>query len=289
MRRLLWAAGLLAAWPALAQVSVRDGMGQTVSLPQPAQRIVALAPHLVEDLYAIGAERQLAAAVDYSDYPPAARQLPRVGGYSGISLEAVLRQQPDLVVAWRDGGNGRELARLRELGVPVYISAPVALVDVASELRRLGTLTGRVAPAEAAARRYESGLQQLLAERRAGFRVKAVYWRDATGAHATATATAGTPGAALAATPPRTAHAKAAGAQAQPSGDAVSDDEMAAFRAALRHADGARPGRGTPMPRPLAPQDMPEFAPTERIEDHEGHDGQGTEFGSLSETQYGKL
>ncbi|MEQ6291303.1 cobalamin-binding protein [Vogesella sp. GCM10023246] len=161
MRRLLLAAGVLAAWPALAQVSVRDGMGQTVSLPLPAQRIVALTPHLVEDLYAIGAERQLAAAVDYSDYPPAARQLPRVGGYSGISLEAVLRQQPDLVVAWRDGGNGRELARLRELGVPVYISAPVALADVASELRRLGTLTGRVAPAEAAARRYETGLRAL--------------------------------------------------------------------------------------------------------------------------------
>ena len=149
---------------------------------------------------------------------------------------------------------------------------------------------GAPASADGFAQRYESGLQQLLLERRAGFRVKAVYWRDATGAHATATATSAAPGAAPAAMPPRTAHVKAAGAQAQPSGDAVSDDEMAAFRAALRHADGARPGRGTPMPRPLAPQDMPEFAPTERIEDHEGHDTHdGTEFGSLSETQFGKL
>ncbi|WP_174875049.1 cobalamin-binding protein [Vogesella oryzae] len=161
MKRLVLAAGLLAAWPVLAQVSVRDGMGQMVSLPAPATRIVALAPHLVEDLFAIGAERQLAAAVDYSDYPPAARQLPRVGGYSGISLEAVMRQQPDLVVAWRDGGNGRELARLRELGVPLYISAPVALADVSSELRRLGMLTGRISAADAAARQYERGLQSL--------------------------------------------------------------------------------------------------------------------------------
>ncbi|SCK12026.1 cobalamin-binding protein [Vogesella sp. LIG4] len=161
MKRLLLAACGLAALPAMAQLSVRDGLGLAVTLPHPAQRIVALSPHLVEDMYAIGAERLLVGAVDYSDYPPAARQLPRVGGYSGVSLEAVLRQKPDLVLAWRDGNNGRELTRLRELGVPVYVSAPVALPDVAAEMRRLGKLSGHVAGAEAAAGRFENGLAQL--------------------------------------------------------------------------------------------------------------------------------
>ncbi|MFC3625855.1 cobalamin-binding protein [Vogesella amnigena] len=161
MKRWLLAASWLLTGPVLAQVSVRDGLGQLLTLPAPAKRIVALSPHLVEDLYAIGAQRQLVAVVDYSDYPPAARQLPRVGGYSGVSLEAILRQRPDLVLAWRDGGNGREVERLRALGVPVYISAPLTLGDVAGELRRLGMLTGRQQAAQTVAQRFEAGLADL--------------------------------------------------------------------------------------------------------------------------------
>ena len=148
---------------------------------------------------------------------------------------------------------------------------------------------GAPAAADGFALRYESGLQQLLGERRAGFRVKAVYWRDAMGARAMSA----TPVPPPAAPSLPKAQAPAAVNPPPPAGDQVSDDELAAFRAALRHADGAQPGRPTGMPRPLAPQDMPEFAPTERIEDRDGHDvhesHDGTEFGSLSETQYGKL
>lgn len=72
MRRSVAAAGLLLLGVAQASVAVRDGMGNSVLLPAPAKRIVVLVPHAVETLYAIGAGKQLVAAVDYSDYPPAA-------------------------------------------------------------------------------------------------------------------------------------------------------------------------------------------------------------------------
>lgn len=157
--RWLWLL-LLLPLTAQAALSVRDGSGQTVTLAQPAQRIVALAPHLVETLYAIGAGPRVAAAVDYSDYPPQAAQLPRVGGYAGISVEAVLRRQPDLIVAWRDGGHARELARLRQLGVPVYISAPLRPEDVAQDMRALGVLTARDTAAAALAARFDRTLAQ---------------------------------------------------------------------------------------------------------------------------------
>ena len=157
----LWAAALWLAAPAMAAVSVRDAQGNSVVLPAPARRVVALVPHAVENLYAIGAGSQLVAAVDYSDYPPAARQLPRVGGYSGLSIEAILQQQPDLIVAWRDGGNPRTVQKLRDMGVPVYISAPLQLADIPREMRDLGQLTGHAAQADAQATAFERRIASL--------------------------------------------------------------------------------------------------------------------------------
>ncbi|WP_293763474.1 cobalamin-binding protein [uncultured Aquitalea sp.] len=155
------------AGPARAAVSVKDAAGQTVALAQPARRIVSLAPHTTEMLYAVGAGKQLVGTVDYSNTPPAAKSLPRVGGYSGVSLEAILRLKPDLVVAWQDGGNPRELARLRDMGVAVYISHPLRLEDVASEMRQLGELAGS-SRAKSAADAYLgrlAGLRQRYAAR----------------------------------------------------------------------------------------------------------------------------
>lgn len=152
---------LLCVGPAQAAVSAPDASGKLLTLPQAAQRIVSLSPHATEMLYAIGAGPRLVATVDYSNYPPAARALPRVGGYSGISLEAVLRQRPDLVVAWQDGGNLRELERLRQLGVAVFISHPLQLDDVAAEMQSLGRLTGNPATAAAAATVYRQQLAAL--------------------------------------------------------------------------------------------------------------------------------
>ena len=162
MYRLLaccWLA--LCAMAAQAAVSALDANGQRLTLPRPALRIVSLSPHATEMLYAIGAGPRLVATVDYSDYPAAARKLPRVGAYSGISLEAVLRQQADLVVAWQDGGNPRELERLRQLGVAVFISHPLQLDDVATEMQQLGRLSGTAAQAETAVRAYRQRLAAL--------------------------------------------------------------------------------------------------------------------------------
>ncbi|WP_230369982.1 cobalamin-binding protein [Paludibacterium denitrificans] len=103
------------------------------------------------------------ATVDYSNTPAAARRLPRVGSYTGISLEAVLRQRPDLVVAWQDGGSPRERERLKAMGVAVFVSHPLRLDDVAREMLLLGQLTGTTAPARQAAQAYRQQLATLSA------------------------------------------------------------------------------------------------------------------------------
>ena len=162
MRRwLLLCLGIACIGGAQAAVSVRDGQGNQVTLARPAQRVAALVPHSVETLYAIGAGGNIVATVSYADYPPAARKLPMVGSYSGISLDAILRQRPDLVVVWSEGGLDKQIQRLRQLGIAVYVSRPLQLDDVAREMLALGTLTGHDAGAQKAAAQYRAALQRL--------------------------------------------------------------------------------------------------------------------------------
>ncbi|HVE10490.1 MAG TPA: ABC transporter substrate-binding protein, partial [Paraburkholderia sp.] len=84
-----------------APITVTDDTGASVTLNAPAQRVVSLAPHVTELLYAAGGGAQMAGAVTYSDYPPAARQLPRVGDNKALDLERIVALRPDLIVVWR--------------------------------------------------------------------------------------------------------------------------------------------------------------------------------------------
>lgn len=123
-------------------LSVIDDTGNTVTLKQPAKRIISLAPHVTELLYAAGAGDQLVGAVEYSDFPPAAKKLPRVGAYNAFDLEAILALQPDLVVAWKSANPEAALQKLQALSIPIFFSEPRKLEDVASNLQRLGKLAG---------------------------------------------------------------------------------------------------------------------------------------------------
>jgi iron complex transport system substrate-binding protein len=147
---------LLVARSAAADISVRDDYGNTVRLPSPAARIVSLAPHLTELVYAAGGGARMVGAVEYSDFPPPARELPRIGSDAHISLEAVLGLRPDLIVAWPNAGSVRTIDRLRELGLPVFRSEPRELEDVATTLERLGVLAGSAAQAQRAAQTFRA-------------------------------------------------------------------------------------------------------------------------------------
>ena len=169
MRTRLFAVALLAAAKlSLADVSVLDDTGATVRLAQPARRIVSLAPHVTETLFAAGAGEHIGGTVEYSDYPEAAKKLPRVGGYSRFDIEAVAALKPDLIVAWQSGNSAAHVGKLRVLGFPLYISQPNRIDDVASEVQRLGILAGTSKVGNAAARQFRehlAGLQQRYAQR----------------------------------------------------------------------------------------------------------------------------
>lgn len=156
-------AALCCAWlmgSAQAALTVIDDAGQTVALRQPAQRIVALAPNLVEQLFAIGAGGRIVATTEFADEPPAARAIPRVARAHSVDLERVAAARPDLIVLW---GSGFPLAvreALRALGAPLYVGEPTRLDDIASGMERLGVLTAS-AQAPAAAAQFRAKLAAL--------------------------------------------------------------------------------------------------------------------------------
>lgn len=147
---------LLAAVPARAAIDITDDTGAPLHLPQPARRIVSLAPHVTELLFAAGAGERVIGVVAYSDFPEAAAKLPQVGGYSNIDLEAVAALRPDLVIAWRSGNRDAHLDRLAALGIAVYLNEPRNLDDVARSIEQFGRLAGSEAVARRAAQAFRA-------------------------------------------------------------------------------------------------------------------------------------
>lgn len=142
-------------------IRLSDDLGRDVTLPGPAQRIVALAPHLVENAYSAGAGERLVAAVDHADYPPPARQLPSLGSARAVSVEAVLAREPDLVLLWGSGNSERLRRQLERLDVPVYVDEPRQLEDVARSIRAIGELAGTQTAAREAVADYRTRLERL--------------------------------------------------------------------------------------------------------------------------------
>ena len=148
------------AVPAQA-ITVLDFSGREVTLDQPAKRIVALAPHIVENLYSAGAGDKLVGVVSYSDFPDEAKNVPEVGTYNAFSLEQVLALNPDLVVMWGSGNGMQTLSTFEALGIPVYVSELRQLSDVPKSIRNLSQLAGTPAIGEAEASRIETELNAL--------------------------------------------------------------------------------------------------------------------------------
>ncbi len=174
-RWLLLLALLPGALPG-AGSSVVDDAGRRVELPAPARRIVSLAPHATEILFAVGAGERLVAVMGHSDHPAAARDLPRLGSHAGLELERLLALQPDLVVAWGSGNGRRALASLEALGLAVFVSEPRSLEAVASGLERLGRLAGTAEEGRQAAAQFRRRWRAL-EERYAGRPELAVFYQ----------------------------------------------------------------------------------------------------------------
>lgn len=165
MKRYMLISALCAAQvQAHAAITVTDDDGKPVTLQKPAQRVVALAPHVTELLFAAGGAEKIVGAVSYSDYPEAAKQVPRVGDNRQVDMERLLAMKPDLLVVWRHGTSERQIDQLRQLGIPIFHSEPKKLDQIADNLEKMGKLLGTEPAANGAAKELRQKLASLRAQ-----------------------------------------------------------------------------------------------------------------------------
>jgi iron complex transport system substrate-binding protein len=105
------------------------------------QRIVSLAPSLTEDAFALGAGSEVVGVSDYSDWPPPARALPRIGSFAAIDAERIVALHPTLVVGI--ASQAPLVAPLRRAGLRVVLYDDDRFEDIAIALRALGAQLGR--------------------------------------------------------------------------------------------------------------------------------------------------
>jgi iron complex transport system substrate-binding protein len=157
----LFAIATLPVSAADGSITVVDDAGRKVTLPHVPQRIVSTAPGATEMLFAAGAGSRVIATVEFSDEPPEAKKIPRIGDSNAVDVERVVALRPDVVVVWEGGNNVAMVNRLETLKFPLYRHKVERLHDIPTSLRRLGALTDTRAAADAAARDVETRLAAL--------------------------------------------------------------------------------------------------------------------------------
>ena len=149
----------VACLAALLAVQVRHA--DAAEATAPAKRIVSLAPHLTELAFAAGAGERIVATVAYSDHPPAARNIPRIGDAYRVDFERLLALAPDVVLVWDSGTPTQTIDRIRALKLRVLTLTTHRLADVANVVRTIGEVAGTAAVASPVAADFEREIDSM--------------------------------------------------------------------------------------------------------------------------------
>ena len=134
-------------WGAQAKASllqVTDEVGRKIAFPFPPKRIISLAPHVTETLFAVGIDEQLVGVSVHCNYPERAKTKTHVGTYIKIDLEKIVSlSHPDLVIATAVGNTRQMIERLDKVGIPAYVVFPKNLEGILETILHIGTVVDR--------------------------------------------------------------------------------------------------------------------------------------------------
>ena len=168
---LLWAVQVNA-------ITVTDDAERQVEVETPVERIIALAPHIVENLFSVGLGDRIVGTVQHSDYPIAAKAIPIVGGFNSLNIEAILALDPDLIVTWGSGNTDPKMNRLAQMGFPIYVSEPNTLEKIHANLLDFARLGGSQTESLNAVANFKQKLDAVPIQSGAPFTVLYQIWND---------------------------------------------------------------------------------------------------------------
>lgn len=153
-------AGLTAASPAMAEpIRLTDALGRAVELPAAPRRVVTIFSSNTELVAVLGLTDRIVGIDAFTRYPPEAANKPVVGGRLGFSVDAVVAQNPDLVLVTPARQAVHQLlAPMERLGLPVIVLTSRSLGEVLGNIRLVGRALGEAERGEAVAAGLEARL-----------------------------------------------------------------------------------------------------------------------------------
>lgn len=126
------------------EINIIDDLGNEVFLKTPAKRIIVLGPSLVEIFFSIGEGSKIIGVDESSDYPEEVKKIKKVASFNSINYEEIVSLSPDLIVMWSSGFSFSKIKKIKDLGIPVFLSQSNKLSNIEELIRSLGYLTGNI-------------------------------------------------------------------------------------------------------------------------------------------------
>lgn len=120
------------------ELELIDDNGRAVLLKAPARRLITLSSQITEIVFAAGGGDKIVATVHSSDFPPEAQKLPRIGDGLAPDPQKITPYKPDLIIGWL----AEQLEPLEALNIPLFVSAPESLAEIADSVENFGILLG---------------------------------------------------------------------------------------------------------------------------------------------------
>jgi iron complex transport system substrate-binding protein len=128
--------------PSTFAVQITDQSGKEVTIDKVPQRIISLAPSNTEILFALGLADRIVGVTEYCDYPSAAQEKPKIGGYSTVDLEMVVQLEPDIIFG-TSMHEAETIPKLEEFGLTVVVINPENIEEVFKAITLIGNCTDR--------------------------------------------------------------------------------------------------------------------------------------------------
>ena len=142
-------------------ITVTDMTGRTITLDEPATRVVALSAADCEVLFAIGAGDTLVGRGEYCDYPAQVLDVPSVQSGYDTNIEQIIALEPQVLLMSTMAQTEEQIKALEDAGIKVVVSDAQDIEGVYTAVNMVGTLMGKQAEAENVVTNMKNALAEL--------------------------------------------------------------------------------------------------------------------------------